>query len=319
MANVWKVAPGENAYMWDACLDSGCTTINWLTDRNFNDFGTKAEIKHALSKKKDGHGGAPYIWKFVHEMRVGDVVVANNGLSRVEGVGRVTSDYLHPDHPKNPRKREPNHRHVRLVNWLVKKPIEFHQRLFSQPAVQLLTEEQGDVIRRAYRKQYPEYASAIHGLFQPSDGSQYEVAVDIDEIKNDLTLKSTTKKALIDARLGQGGFRIAVLKRWGQRCAVTSSVTTRAIRASHIKPWKDATNEERLDPENGLPLIASLDALFDEGLISFKSSGLMIVAPDLSTEEKGIFGIGGKSLTRRPTAKMAAYLAVHRRKHHFDE
>jgi hypothetical protein len=89
------------------------------------------------------------------------------------------------------------------------------------------------------------------------------------------------------------------------------------IRASHIKPWRDASNAERLDPENGLPLIASLDALFDAGLISFGSSGELIAAK-LEAAEKNIFGIAKSSLRRPPTAKMIGYLAYHRGSHGFE-
>lgn len=119
--------------------------------------------------------------------------------------------------------------------------------------------------------------------------------MDIEQIKRDPPIGPTTKKALIDARRGQGRFRESVLKRWGQRCAVTSSVTYKAIRASHIKPWSECTNEERLDPENGLPLVASLDALFDAGLISFDSDGVLIVSPEMSVEERN--GIDKVSVT----------------------
>src|SRR5439155_21967017 len=136
VSNVWKVAPGEHAWMWEECLASGCITINWMNNRNFNDFDTKADIKRALSKKKDGHGGAPFIWRFVKEIQPGHVVVANNGLSRVEGVGRVESKYLHPNHPKNRRKNEPYHRHAHRVKWLVQKPIDLPRRFFNQPTVE---------------------------------------------------------------------------------------------------------------------------------------------------------------------------------------
>ena len=98
----------------------------------------------------------------------------------------------------------------------------------------------------------------------------------------------TTKDALISARVGQGMFRSQVLQLWNNRCCVTGSTTIDAIRASHIKPWRNSTDEERLNPYNGLPLVASLDALFDAGLISFESSGALIVSPLLS-EKNGIY------------------------------
>lgn len=124
-------------------------------------------------------------------------------------------------------------------------------------------------------------------------------------------IKSTTKDTLISARLGQGTFRSQVLQVWGNRCCITRSRTLDAIRASHIKPWRKSSDEERLDPNNELPLLASLDALFDVGLISFESSGRLIVSSQLSDAERLIFGVGEQSLTKRPTAKTAEYLAYH--------
>ena len=123
---------------------------------------------------------------------------------------------------------------------------------------------------------------------------------------------STIKEALIKARIGQGIFRTQVLKLWGDRCSVTNSETSDAIRASHIKPWRLSTNEERLDPNNGLPLIASLDALFDAGLISFDESGKLIVSSKLKATEQKIFGINNTALTRTPTEKTVEYLTYHR-------
>jgi hypothetical protein len=59
-------------------------------------------------------------------------------------------------------------------------------------------------------------------------------------------------------------------RQWEKRCTVTCCATLETIRASHIKPWWMATNEERLDPGNGLPLVATVDTLFDAGLITFR-------------------------------------------------
>ena len=43
--------------------------------------------------------------------------------------------------------------------------------------------------------------------------------------------------------------------------------------ASHSKPWRDSSNEERLDGENGLLLTPSVDHLFDRRFIGFEDSG----------------------------------------------
>ena len=135
---------------------------------------------------------------------------------------------------------------------------------------------------------------------------------DLDEIDQQQNVDPTTKKALRNARLGQGKFRTQVLRLWGNCCSVTGSKISEAIQASHIKPWKESSNPERLDPNNGLPLISSLHALLDAGLISFDASGKLLASADLTKTEQEIFGTIGKSLRKKPNAKMAEYLAYHR-------
>jgi putative restriction endonuclease len=48
---------------------------------------------------------------------------------------------------------------------------------------------------------------------------------------------------------------------------------------SHCKPWRDSTNEERLNGENGLLMTPSIDHLFDRGFISFEDKGTLIISP----------------------------------------
>src|SRR5256885_16576834 len=62
-----------------------------------------------------------------------------------------------------------------------------------------------------------------------------------------------------------------------KRCRLTGVSDTRLLVASHIKPWKDSTNQERLDGHNGLLLSPHVDRLFDRHLISFTDDGQIIV------------------------------------------
>lgn len=110
-----------------------------------------------------------------------------------------------------------------------------------------------------------------------------EQILDCESIKNDGSLKSTERAQLIQARVGQGLFRVRVLTQ-EQRCRVTGVQDHRLLRASHIKPWRASTNAERLDANNGLILSPHVDALFDQHLISFENNGRLIVRPDLSDE-----------------------------------
>jgi len=78
------------------------------------------------------------------------------------------------------------------------------------------------------------------------------LAEDLHEIAT-REIDATTKAALVSARVGQGKFRTQVLQFWANRCAVTRSVTHDAVKASHIKPWRESTDDERLDPITACP------------------------------------------------------------------
>jgi hypothetical protein len=153
--------------------------------------------------------------------------------------------------------------------------------------------------------------SQFAALSPSDDGALVE---DLKATISDRMIDDTTREALIHARVGQGRFRSDVLKLWDNRCAVTGSRIVDAVRASHIKPWRSSTNEERLDSENGLPLVASLDALLDAGFISFDSSGKLLVSSELSESERRVYGLSGASLRKKPAGKTAIYLAFHRAK-----
>lgn len=145
-----------------------------------------------------------------------------------------------------------------------------------------------------------------------NDGSHETLFKDIQAILSRKSLDSTTQKVLVDARIGQGTFRTDVLHISNGRCAVSGCRTTEAIRASHIKPWRDSTDKERLDPRNGLALAATWDALFDAGLIAFDELGNVLISERLPSSERRIFGLAGRSLASPPHPQTATYLEYHR-------
>jgi hypothetical protein len=98
------------------------------------------------------------------------------------------------------------------------------------------------------------------------------------EIESDAHLLETDREALIVARRGQGLFKQRVMQ-VESRCRITGVTNPIHLRASHCKPWRDSSNEERVNGENGLLLTPTMDHLFDRGFISFEDSGLLIVSP----------------------------------------
>jgi putative restriction endonuclease len=61
--------------------------------------------------------------------------------------------------------------------------------------------------------------------------------------------------------------------------------------AGHIQPWRDSSNGQRLDGENGLLLTPTVDHLFDKGFISFENTGQLIVSPVADPESLKRMGI----------------------------
>lgn len=98
------------------------------------------------------------------------------------------------------------------------------------------------------------------------------------EVEADDTISETEKETIILSRIGQGRFKENV-KQIELRCRITKVDRIEHLRASHLKPWRDSDNTERLDGENGLLLTPSIDHLLDRGFISFEDNGDLLVSP----------------------------------------
>ena len=88
------------------------------------------------------------------------------------------------------------------------------------------------------------------------------------------------KIQLVKSRRGQGLFK-ANVRLYESECRVTHVSSMKHLRASHIKPWKNSDDREKLDGANGLLLAPHVDHLFDRGFISFSGQGRLLVSPKL--------------------------------------
>lgn len=126
------------------------------------------------------------------------------------------------------------------------------------------------------------------------------------QLEADPQVRETEKEALVRARRGQGLFKDRVMA-IESRCRITGVDNPVHLVASHCKPWRDSTNEERLDGENGLLLTPSIDHLFDRGFIGFEDSGTLIISPvahrpslaRMGVESERIVNVGGFSEGQR--------------------
>ncbi len=157
---------------------------------------------------------------------------------------------------------------------------------------------------------FPEVAGAVEGLGWKMDLVAPDPLADVESQL--ATLPKTIREALIEARLGQGRFRQCLISEWGT-CAVTGCEVLGALKASHIKPWRHSSNEERLDPNNGVLLIATLDALFDAGLITFDRKGLLLCSSRLPGRAYGLLGLKPGMRLRKLDKARQRYLEWHRK------
>src|SRR5690606_34634584 len=111
-----------------------------------------------------------------------------------------------------------------------------------------------------------------------------------EQVISDRTIPETTRQAVVMARRGQGLFKQNV-QRIESRCRVTKVDRPEHLRASHCKPWRDASNAERLDGDNGLLLTPDVDHLFDGGFISFEDNGEVLVSPVANRESLRLMGL----------------------------
>ena len=174
-------------------------------------------------------------------------------------------------------------------------------------------------------KKSKEWSAGIRGVlyreikndksFRKIDEGTYSLA-DYDINKLVLSPKDliTTKDVLTAIRIGQSEFLkklIASLK----KCPITGIDDIRILTASHIKPWTQSTNPERLDMRNGFLFSPTFDRLFDRGLISFSDSKVLLVSDSFSESNLSKLNLSRKQIiTDLPITGREEYLEYHRNK-----
>lgn len=123
----------------------------------------------------------------------------------------------------------------------------------------------------------------------------------------------TETESVTKIRIGQEKFRKSLLDFWGGACTVTNIKNKKELlRASHIKPWRDASSNERLNKYNGLLLTPNLDVLFDSGFITFDDSGKIIISSKMSHTDLHKMGVTKKMSLREIHQRHKIFLEYHR-------
>jgi hypothetical protein len=110
---LWFIRPGENAHLWESFRDERVIGVGYSLDKSPEDITTldRAGLDRVLREVKPTarSATASQVWKFVHELGIGDMVLVPRDRGRTVALGRVTG----------PCRREGVIRaYVRDVEWL---------------------------------------------------------------------------------------------------------------------------------------------------------------------------------------------------------
>jgi len=270
------------------------TNVNyWWVSQN-QTFNQEFNGGYMWSPKVNTNGGYNHFYENMTKVMPGDIVLSYKGtyivaVGVIQATGYTSNkpDELESDennwssegwrvdveyHLLTNKIRPADHM-PKIKPWLPEKysPLKSdgggnQAYLFHLPdgLVDILTELIGDELR--------DIATSAEPIIIACEESAIEAA-----IEGDLSIQETEKKQLVSSRRGQGLFR-SRLEVIEPMCRITRVSTRSHLIASHIKPWRSASNAERLDGNNGLLLAPHIDHLFDKGYISFENNGDLIVS-----------------------------------------
>ncbi|HOQ68456.1 MAG TPA: AAA family ATPase [Anaerolineaceae bacterium] len=114
-----KIAPGENAKYWEECLQNNYICVGWDDTGDLRDFESKEafqeKFKEIFSTKYNGNNSiiqrkSKEVWTLL-ELEPGDIVVANQGMSKILAIGEV----INPGYFWNPNRAD--HKHTVSIKW----------------------------------------------------------------------------------------------------------------------------------------------------------------------------------------------------------
>ena len=125
------------------------------------------------------------------------------------------------------------------------------------------------------------------------------------------TIQQTEIERIPKARIGQSRFKQSLLMR-ERTCQLCGMPDERFLVASHIKPWKESSDYEKLDPNNGLLLCPNHDALFDKGYITISNNSEILISDSIKEDTRIFLNINLNFTKTKITTDQQKYLNWHR-------
>lgn len=187
--DVWVITPGEEAQLWAEFLAAGIAAIGWDYLGDLAEYKSRDAIHAALIANYAGEN--PIVqslaaWEFVHEVAVGDIVLAIKGESAILGWGKVTGDYVH-------NSERPEYMNLRSVAW---QPCDVAIDLNNKIMTEVLTRV------TPYKKWLRHVFESIDAFeassWQEDDGAG-QASYDLSEASSDLFMDEVQLRRMIDA------------------------------------------------------------------------------------------------------------------------
>ena len=187
---IWGIHPGKGGAAEDLFIRREVIAIGWPAMGDLSQWSDREGYKVAFAETypNEKPGAIPtkagMLYRFVHEMQLGDLVVCPLKLAREVSIGEVVGEYQHrPD----VNDRYPN---MRQVKWLKSVP----RTSFSQGALY----EMGSALTLFQIKSYADEVIAIledRGV-EPVDEDEEiaEITSDIEDQTRDFVLKQLARK-----------------------------------------------------------------------------------------------------------------------------
>lgn len=189
---IWGIHGGKTGDADSLFLKKNCVAIGWtkmsdLSKLKADREAFKAKVAECYADKKPGviPNYAGQMYRFVHKMEIGDLVVYPSKRDRQVHIGKITGEYEYSTEP------EPGYPHHRQVKWL----RSFPRTQFTQGALY----EIGSAMSLFQVKTYTdEFLAALEGKEAAppvtADETVGLVAEDIEETTRDFILKKLAQE-----------------------------------------------------------------------------------------------------------------------------
>ena len=112
-ADVWVIGAGRGARFWRDFHEHGIAAIGYNELGDLRKYTSKEAIRIALIESGRGPNPSNHslaAWEFVHEMKIGDVLIAKRGRNVILGWGKVVGEYTYES-------ERVEYRNLRKVEW----------------------------------------------------------------------------------------------------------------------------------------------------------------------------------------------------------